>query len=300
MIVICPKCKIKLKVDNAKISPQGTRFKCPKCSVTLLVKKPAAPVKKDLDKKTVLVAHADPAISESIQSILTSEGYRVLISSDGVDAMVQALKEYPFLSVVDVALPKIFGFELCKRFKTRTETKDMKCILITSVHDKTKYKREPSSLYDADAYIEEHNISQDLTGAMNRLISSPKEDVEKPASPPVDSVGVQNTGVAEKTAPQVEPPPTEKPILPEQSVTDIETEKAARLARTIINDIHLYNTERVEKSIADDSFYTEFASEIKEGLKLYENRIPDEVRQKGDFYNEAINTFITKKKQQIV
>jgi predicted Zn finger-like uncharacterized protein len=300
VIVICPKCKIKLKVDNTKISPQGTRFKCPKCSVTLLVKKPAAPVKKDLDKKTVLVAHGDPAISERIQSILTSEGYRVLVSSDGIDAMVQASKEYPFLSVVDVALPKIFGFELCKRFKTRAETKDMKCILITSVHDKTKYRREPSSLYDADAYIEEHNISHDLTGALNRLISLPKEDVEKPASPPLDSVGIQNTGVAGKTAPQVEQPPPEKSVLPEQSGTDIETEKAARLARTIINDIHLYNTERVEKSIADDSFYSEFESELKEGLKLYENRIPDEVRQKGDFYNEAIDTFITKKKQQIV
>jgi len=50
MIVICPKCKIKLKADETKLSVEGSRFKCPKCGTVLIVKKPATEIKKTLDK----------------------------------------------------------------------------------------------------------------------------------------------------------------------------------------------------------------------------------------------------------
>lgn len=299
MIVICPKCKIKLKVDDAKIAPQGTRFKCPKCSITLLVKKPVPAAKKDLDKKTILVAHADPATAESIQSILTSEGYRVVLSHDGIDAMAKALRDCPYLAIIDIALPKIFGFELCKRFKTRTELEDMKCILLTAVYDKTKYRREPSSLHDADAYIEEHAITEDLVGTINRLSAPSKEAGSKPADSVSDSVDTRQTPAKDKPASSPVAPAPEKPVFPDQQPVDEAPEKALRLARTIINDIYLYNTERVNNALKTDSFHTEFASELREGLRLYESRIPDEVRSQGDFFNEAIDTFLTTKKKQI-
>jgi len=42
VVVMCPKCKTKLKVDETRLSPEGSRFKCPKCATVLVVKKPAA------------------------------------------------------------------------------------------------------------------------------------------------------------------------------------------------------------------------------------------------------------------
>lgn len=282
-----------------KIAPQGTRFKCPKCSITLLVKKPRPPVKKELDKKTILVAHADQTTSESIQSILTSEGYRVILSHDGIDAMTKALRDCPYLAIVDVALPKIFGFELCKRFKTRIELEDIKCILLTSVYDKTKYRREPSSLHNADAYIEDHSITEDLIGTIKRISGLPREAPEKPAVPVSDRADTQTTLATEKPPSKTVAPPAEQPVLSDEQPGDQEAEKALRLARTIINDIYLYNTERLNNSLKKDSFHTEFASELREGLKLYENRIPDDVRKRGDFFNSAIETFISSKKKQI-
>ncbi len=41
MVVGCPKCKVRLNIPDEKIAPQGTKFKCPKCGVLLLVRKPA-------------------------------------------------------------------------------------------------------------------------------------------------------------------------------------------------------------------------------------------------------------------
>ena len=61
VVVICPKCKTKLKVNDAKISEGGSRFKCPKCSTVLLVKKPAAVAQKPVDNVKVVVAHSNPS-----------------------------------------------------------------------------------------------------------------------------------------------------------------------------------------------------------------------------------------------
>src|SRR3990172_9647158 len=151
---------MKLKVADEKLSPAGSRFKCPKCSTVLLVKKPSPPaqVKKTLDSTKVLVAHSKPEVIESARAILQAQGYKVITSTDGVDVMIKALKEFPFLALVEVSLPKIYGFELCKKLKAREETKGMKFILVPSIFDKSKYRREPASLYGADDYIEDQDI----------------------------------------------------------------------------------------------------------------------------------------------
>ena len=124
MVVICPKCKVKLKVDEAKLSTAGSRFKCPKCSTVLVVKKPSVQIKKTLDTAKVLVAHSNPEVLESARTILQDQGYKVVTSTDGIDAMVKALRDLPFLAVVEVSLPKIYGFEVCKKLKSRPEMKD--------------------------------------------------------------------------------------------------------------------------------------------------------------------------------
>ena len=63
---------------------------------------------------------------EKMSNFLTKKGYTVITSNDGIDTMIKAIKELPFLALLDVALPKIYGFELCKRLKERPETKDIK------------------------------------------------------------------------------------------------------------------------------------------------------------------------------
>lgn len=301
MIVICPKCKTRLKVDDTKLLPKGSRFKCPKCSIVLVVKKPAVHVKKILDSTKILVAHSNPAIIEKISSILSQQGYKAIISNDGIDAMVKAVKEYPFLSIVEVILPKIYGFEVCKRLKSRTETKDMKFILITSVYDRTKYRREPISLYGADEYIEDHNLSTELIEKINRLRSITEEETEKVIQPPIKEPETRHHGKIEGPEQKVQPEIKKETISPaEAEASEEKVERAKRLARTIINDIYLYNSAKVDVSIKNDNFYSVFANEVKEGKKLYENRILPEIRNLGDFYREAIDNFIFIKKNKVV
>ena len=301
MVVVCPKCKTKLKVDDAKLSPQGSRFKCPKCSTVLVVKKPVLQEKKALDEKKMLVAHSNPSVVENIRTLLAGAGYAVTSSSDGIDAMVKALKERPWLGIVEVALPKIYGFEVCKRLKGRTETKEMKFILVPSIYDKTKYRREPVSLYGADDYIEEHELSTRLIEAINRIKSGPPAETEAPQErPAAKAPAAPEMKPAEK---KPEPSAAQPAAAAVRATTDVKgdefTEKARRLARTIINDIYLYNSAKVDESVRQGNFYAVFASEVKEGKKLYDNRIPQETRNKADFFREAFDNFLAAKKKAL-
>jgi len=290
VVVVCPKCKIRLKVDEGKLKVEGSRFKCPKCSTFLLVKKPVAVTKKAMDNNKVLIAHSNPAVINEITSLLTKNGYQTITATDGIDAMVKAIKELPFLTIIEVSLPKIYGFEVCKRLKLRAETKEMKFMLVTSAYDKKRYKREPASLYDADEYIEDHQISELLTEKINKIKGiKPEEKEERLEKPPEEPVMEKTEQKAEV---QIKPEAiTGKPLFDEK------IERAKRLARTIISDIYLYNRAKADESIRNNNFYFVFAAEIKEGLKLYENRISQEVRAQGDFFREAIENFIANKKK---
>lgn len=303
MVVGCPKCKIKLKVADEKLTPEGIRFKCPKCSTVLLVKKPAVQIK-PLENK-IIVAHENPAIVERINKLLTQKGYSVIVSYDGIDAMIKSVKELPFLAILDVALPKIYGFEVCKRLKERAETKAIKVILISSIYDKTRYRRDPISLYGADDYIEEHAIEDLLMDKIDvlrgvkpkeEIAEKPKEPVVEKPQPKVEMPAPPKVEAALKAvAPQAAPPPPPKPEIKVEA--DEAVEKARRLARTIIADIYLYSSAKMEAAIKNNNFYTVFASEVKEGTKLYDGRISPEVRSKGNFFREAIDNFIENKKK---
>lgn len=290
MVVVCPKCKIRLKVDEGKLKVEGSRFKCPKCSTFLLVKKPVAVTKKAMDNNKVLISHSNPAVINEISSLLTKNGYQTITATDGIDAMVKAIKELPFLTIIEVSLPKIYGFEVCKRLKLRAETKEMKFMLVTSAYDKKRYKREPASLYDADEYIEDHQISELLVDKINKIKGiKPEEKEERLEKPPEEPVMEK---IEQKAEVQIRPEAiTGKPLFDEK------IERAKRLARTIMSDIYLYNTAKADESIRNNNFYFVFAAEIKEGLKLYENRISQEIRAQGDFFREAIENFIANKKK---
>lgn len=296
MVVICPKCKVKLKVADEKIAPEGTRFKCPKCGTVLLVKRPVAHAHvRFLNKGKILVAHEDAAAIVKIRSILTASGYEVIPVGDGIAAMVRATKELPFAAILSVSIPKIFGFEVCRKLKTLPETKDMKIVLMASIYDMKKYRRDPESLHDADDYIEEHQIDELLIEKINALKKGTGTGRQETPREPVKSSAATEALKKETVEGSVTQP------LPERKTAAAgdPAERARRLARTIISDIYLYGKARVDDSIMNNTFHRTFAAELKEGLKLYESRISMEVRGQGDFFNEAINNFIKKRKEEI-
>ena len=64
--------------------------------------------------------------------------------------------------------------------------------------------------------------------------------------------------------------------------------KAVRLARAIASDISLYNEERIEEAIANDTFFESLADELEEGRELYKSRVEPELYASTNFFERAL------------
>ena len=75
--------------------------------------------------------------------------------------------------------------------------------------------------------------------------------------------------------------------------------KAARLARTIISDIVLYNPELVVRGVKEGTVYQLLAKDIQDGLKHFNSRVPEKIRKERDYFRESMEAMIAKKKQEL-
>jgi DNA-binding response OmpR family regulator len=68
-------------------------------------------------EQTVLVVDDEESIAEAVRARLESEGYRVLVATDGPQAIEHANRERPDLVVLDLMLPGMDGLEVCKEIQ---------------------------------------------------------------------------------------------------------------------------------------------------------------------------------------
>lgn len=67
----------------------------------------------------ILIVEDEDDLRNGLRLNLSREGYKVLESSDGADAMKRALRENPHLILLDVMLPKKSGLDVCRELRQR-------------------------------------------------------------------------------------------------------------------------------------------------------------------------------------
>ncbi len=81
-----------------------------------------------------------PTVQRLIEMILSSQGYQVVLASDGEEGVAKARSERPEVILVDFVMPKMNGFQVCKTLKEDPNFKDTPIILVTSKGDKVGSK----------------------------------------------------------------------------------------------------------------------------------------------------------------
>ncbi len=76
-------------------------------------------------------------------------------------------------------------------------------------------------------------------------------------------------------------------------------QKAARLGRTIVSDIVLYNPELVKRGVREGNVYQLLAKDIEDGLRHFRSRVPEEIREQRDYFKEAMEAMIARKKAEL-
>ena len=94
------------------------------------------------DSSKVLVVENDAKIRDVIGIYLKKEGFNVLQTDNGIEALSIIKKEKPGLIILDIMLPGLSGYEVCKRVKTNEETKNTIIVILSAIgQDSTSIKR---------------------------------------------------------------------------------------------------------------------------------------------------------------
>ncbi len=81
----------------------------------------------------ILIVDDEPAIAENLQAILTAKGYETSCAFDGSQAVAKARHEKPDLILLDVMLPKMDGFDVCRLLKSDAGGDKVKIVMITGL-----------------------------------------------------------------------------------------------------------------------------------------------------------------------
>jgi len=85
-----------------------------------------------MQKESILVIEDDEDILNLLQFNLENAGYEVTVSADGYEGLNLARTREPDLVVLDIMLPGLDGFEICKELKRRKETASTPVVMLTA------------------------------------------------------------------------------------------------------------------------------------------------------------------------
>lgn len=121
-----------------------------------------------MSKAKILVADDSPTELSLMVEPFASNGYEVVTATDGEEALKKAEAENPALIVLDVIMPKLNGFQVCRKIKAIAALKDTPVILLTSKN------QESDKFYGmkqgASAYMTKPFSGEDLLAAANKLL----------------------------------------------------------------------------------------------------------------------------------
>ena len=85
-----------------------------------------------MSQPTVLIVEDEPAQVEGLAYNLKAEGFHVITADNGEDALILVDEYMPDLIVLDWMIPHISGIEVCRRLKTRPETRSIPIIMLSA------------------------------------------------------------------------------------------------------------------------------------------------------------------------
>jgi two-component system phosphate regulon response regulator PhoB len=116
----------------------------------------------------VLVVEDEDALSELLQYNLKKEGFRVSVAADGEEAMMLVEERQPDVVVLDWMLPKISGIEVCRRLRSKQETRNLPILMLTARGEEADRIRGLDT--GADDYIVKPFLMKELFARLRAVL----------------------------------------------------------------------------------------------------------------------------------
>jgi len=133
-----------------------------------------------MSKGKILVVDDEIYIVHILDFSLGMEGYEVVTALDGEQALEKLKVEKPDLIVLDIMMPKLDGYEVCKAIKSDPETRQIPVILLSAKGRNVDQKMG----FDvgADDYITKPFSPRKLVERINQLLGQAVTERQTPSS----------------------------------------------------------------------------------------------------------------------
>jgi two-component system, NtrC family, sensor kinase len=149
---------------------------------------------KKADKGNLLVVEDNPTNLSFLFTYLTKTGFKVLVATDGETAIQRVETAQPDLILLDVMMPGIDGFEVCKRLKSNPSMRDIPVIFMTALSDTLNkvhgfeigavdYITKPIQPEEVVSRIQTHltlrNLQKELQAKNEHLLQSQQQEKQR-------------------------------------------------------------------------------------------------------------------------
>ena len=95
---------------------------------------------------------------------------RVITATNGLEAMTKVAQESPDLVLLDIMMPKMSGFEVCKRIKADPKTRDIPVVMVTALNEPSDIERAAEC--GTDDYISKPIERRALVNLVRNLLAA--------------------------------------------------------------------------------------------------------------------------------
>jgi twitching motility two-component system response regulator PilH len=170
----CPGCNSEFRIEEMPVPGARIEAQCPECQflIGVLAQGPEAfTVDSSLNGRAkILVVEDTKFFRAYLTDLLTEAGFQVVTAQDGVEALEYLSRECPDLVITDVLMPRMHGFELCRKIKDNQETASVPVIMMTQVYTRTHHEIEARGVHGADDYITKPFTPADLFARIWRFL----------------------------------------------------------------------------------------------------------------------------------
>ena len=198
----------------------------------------------------VVVGHEVPSAARSAARALRAHGFSAVCVRSGEMALAAcdpSMPAPPAALVLDVAIPGVLAFQVVEQLRANPHTAKLPIILLASVFERTRYKRRPTNLYGADAYLELHHVPDKLGPAVEMLRHAGEVPPDRLQAP------VERA----RAAPLRTTPPPD----------DAEAER--HLARRLLSDVALYHGDELADGVRRGKPFSSLGAAVDNARELF-------------------------------
>jgi DNA-binding response OmpR family regulator len=116
----------------------------------------------------ILIADDDDGLRHLLRLVLRREGYEVIEAADGTEALARAYDSSPSLVLLDVMMPGLDGFDVCRKLRSDQRTHRMPIVFVSAIED--IQQRNDLLKLGADDCIKKPIGPRDLVNRLRRVM----------------------------------------------------------------------------------------------------------------------------------